>query len=98
MKEIQNCKSSWKEQSATSSPARQGAGGLFGQRPVLSSASSELTEAVPGWGTGALGRCQCEGVTGPSIFLLHLRALAGASRLYCPSSRSPRGYEESEAQ
>lgn len=32
-----------------------------------------------------------KGATGPSVFPLHLRALAGVSRLYCPSSRSPRG-------
>lgn len=55
MRGIQKCKRSWKEQSATSSSSWQGARGLSRQKPALSSASSELTKAVPGQGTGALG-------------------------------------------
>lgn len=55
---MQEHKRSWKEQSATSSPSWQGAGGLSRQKPALFSASSELTKAVPGQGIGALGHWQ----------------------------------------
>lgn len=54
MRGIQKHKRSWKEQSATSSPPWQGARGLSRQNPTVSSASSELTKAVPGPGTVAL--------------------------------------------
>lgn len=98
---IQKCNRLWKEHNVTSSLSSQGSGGLSKQKVTPSSASTEFAKAGPGPHVGALWYWQwlcCdinpgvkESVTGPAVFPLHLRPLVGASRLYCPSSRSPRG-------